>query len=510
MKTSGIEEFKAALRRSAWLIAGLIVLGAVAMNVAKQLAGPEYQAGARVILNNDTSAAAFLGISLPYTDPARQDEFEQNLANSPQLYDYAARRAGGRWGTGGELQAATSASVTNNVVGFTSSTSSAGRSLGIVNAVATAYPSWHAAIEGQYIDKAIAETNRQIARSGKTPALETRLSTLQSARALAAGGVLLVEKATGATKTTPRPVRDSLLGAAIGLVIALLVVGARELLDTRVRTEADVEEALEAPVLATIESLPRRLRSSVVDGRDGHFSDSYELLAANVAQIFDGAPRPVHLAITSAMPGEGKTTTAANLASALARRGAHVVVADFDLRKPALSTFFSIPRSAAGVHELLSGVVGMPSALWRVPLNGNGSQLAVAYEGPEPALAKTGAKTAGGTSEGTLTVVPGGMAGKSQQPHRFARLPALMEQLPPDADFVIIDTPPALLVAGVAELAQSVEAVIVVVRQGVVSRRRLRLLGRQSRSWRARLLGAILNDSTPEEGYSHHRYYGSS
>jgi Mrp family chromosome partitioning ATPase len=111
-----------------------------------------------------------------------------------------------------------------------------------------------------------------------------------------------------------------------------------------------------------------------------------------------------------------------------------------------------------------------------------------------------------GSTEGSLTVMPGGVVRRESVP-RFAKLPALLDSLPPGADFVVIDTPPALIVAGMAELAQSVDAVIVVVRHGVVHRRRLRALGRQARSWRARLLGAVLNDSPGDVGYLNY-YYG--
>jgi Mrp family chromosome partitioning ATPase len=86
-------------------------------------------------------------------------------------------------------------------------------------------------------------------------------------------------------------------------------------------------------------------------------------------------------------------------------------------------------------------------------------------------------------------------------------LPGLLDTLPPEADFVVIDTPPALLVAGIAELAQSVDGVIVVVRHGFVHRRRLRALGRHARSWRAHVIGAVLNDSPRDDGVLSY-YYG--
>ena len=58
---------------------------------------------------------------------------------------------------------------------------------------------------------------------------------------------MLVQRATGATKTSPAPVRDTLLGAMIGLMLALLLVGIREALDTKIRSEEDIEELLDTP-----------------------------------------------------------------------------------------------------------------------------------------------------------------------------------------------------------------------------------------------------------------------
>jgi len=505
LRTSGIEELKSALRRSALLIVGVVLLGIVGYDVMRLAAGPEYLARARVVLSNSDLSSTVLGITPQYVDPSRQDQAEQNLVDSPDLYAYAAAKAKGRVGTGPELQSAVVAAASNNVINFSAKTSDPDRSMLLVSAVASAYPSWRASVTGHAIDAAIAQVRNQIARFGKTPQLQSRLQQLQLFKNLTAGDTLFVENATSATKTAPKPLTDSIVGAAIGLVIALLIVGGRELFDTTVRSESDVEDALDAPVLASIESLPRRLRDSVLDSRGGRFNDEYELLAAKVAQIFDGHQGVVQLAVTSAVPGEGKTTTAANLAAALARRDANVLLADFDIRRPAVSQFMGIPRSAAGVNELLSNSIDVRSLLWRISPNGeepttgqNGGSSAA-----EPVPRRR--KVAVGT-EGSLVVLPGGRAQRSAAAQPFVKLPSLLERLPAEVDYVVIDTPPALLVSGMAELAQSVDAVIVVVRHGMVHRRRLRALGRQARSWRARLIGAVLNDSPADDGYLN--YYG--
>jgi tyrosine-protein kinase len=505
MRSSGIEDLKTVLRRSALLIVAIVLIGVVLMNVIKQVGGPSYNASARVLLNTSDLSSAALGISQPYQDPARVDQAEQNLVDSPDLYTYAAKRAGRGPIVANELMSSVSGTVSNNVVNFKGTAGTAGAAVRAVNVVASAYPPWRAGVKGRAIDSAIDQIRTREDSFGKTTELDRQLQQLQVLKTLNAGETLFVDQADSATKTTPRPIRDSILGGVIGLVIALLVVGARELFDTSVRSESDVEDVLEAPVLATIESLPRQLRVSVLGGDGGRFNDEYELLAANVAQIFDGHDGPVHLAVTSALNGEGKTTTAANLAAALARRGSRVVLADFDLRKPAVSQFMGIPPSAAGVNDLLSGAADLRSVLWRVePNGGNGSH---PHEVTSRAAAVS-ARRGGIGGEGSLTVMPGGAARSDNPTSRFVRLPALLDELSAETEFVIVDTPPALLVAGMAELAQSVDGVIVVVRHGYVHRRRLRALGRQARSWRARIIGAVLNDSPGQEGRLY--YYGQS
>lgn len=525
MKPSAIEELKTVLRRSLPLILGVILVGMVGLNVIRQLGGPAYRAQAQVLLGNEDLQSAALGISRPYEDPARLDQAEQNLVDSSQLYDAVARSSGGRLGSGSEIKSQTSANVSNNVVTFTGTSDNAERSMELVNRVASVYPRWRAGVSQKAIQSAISQVRDEIARSGPSADLSKQLQQLQIVNSLTSGDTLFVERATDAAKTRPRPLSDTILGGAIGLVIALLIVGGRELFDTTVRSEEDVEDALNTQVLSTIESLPRRMRTTMLGRSGSRFNDEYALLAANIAQIFDGQEGPVQVAVTSAVSGEGKTTTATNLAAALSLRGANVVLADFDLRKPSVAELVGIPIDSDGVAEVLRGTAQVRTILWQVRPNGAGwyvehrgrtTRRRRSAPGPEgklraPQVAATQQATRGPQTSlsprGSLTVMPGGRASVEWTP-LFSRLPGVLDQIPGDLDFVIVDTPPALLVAGMAELAQSVDGVIVVVRHGVVHRRRLRALGQQARSWRARVLGAVLNDSPDQEG-GYLSYYGS-
>ena len=163
--------------------------------------------------------------------------------------------------------------------------------------------------------------------------------------------------------------RDTLLGVAIGLVVALLIAGVREVLDTRIRSDAEVEQIVKAPILASIGKLPKRARLVTLGRYADRFGDAYALLAANVMQ-FASADGPTVVAVTSATKEEGKTTTASNLGVAMAQRGLRVVLADFDVRRPSLTPLFQLP-SCPGVLQAVQDGVSPISALETVSVNGD-------------------------------------------------------------------------------------------------------------------------------------------
>jgi Mrp family chromosome partitioning ATPase len=234
------------------------------------------------------------------------------------------------------------------------------------------------------------------------------------------------------------------------------------------------------------------------------FADTYALLAANLAQSRDGDKHAV-LAVTSAISREGKTTTASNLAVALARRGTRVLLADFDFRKPALSDLFQLPRDAAGALQVIGGTASLEESLWTVSLTGPRPR--VSRNGQVPLGADTSTNgSEDGAGSGSLQILPSGGSVRSQAVAQSPRLAPLLKELRARADYVILDTPPALLTVEMAELARLIDVVLVVVRQGRVTQRSLRSLGRQARSWPAELAGAVLTDAPGDEQYA---YYGS-
>ena len=503
MSSGGAEALKAAIRRSLVLIVALALLGVVAVNVFQQVRGPRYEADSRVLISTTPISRIITGTEPAFVDPQRSQETARSLAQSPQVYELAAERTGGSLGSASELQASVTVSAgDSDLVTFTASSSDPDRAVAIANAAANAYVVWRAELSGEPIAKSIQQLNAKLsslaAGDPQASDLREQLNRLELLQTLNASDAVVVEEANSAVKTSPSPLRDSLLGLAIGLVVALLVVAVREAVDTTVRSESDVEDLLAAPVLASVRTLPRRTQMVTFGRHAATFGDTYALLAAHVGQLRDGRER-LAVAITSSVSGEGKTTTAGNLAVALARRGIDVVLADLDSRKPAIAKLFRIPPEAPGVLQVLDGSKQLDDVLWSVDLGG--PQPRISQNGSRPVESVAGTETS--PAAGSLVVLPSGGSVRTQAVAHSPNLHSLLEDLRDRADVVLIDTPPALLTVEMAELSRVIDCVLVVVRQGHVTQRSLRTLGRQARSWPAELVGAVVTDVPGDDQYGY-------
>jgi polysaccharide biosynthesis transport protein len=496
VRPSAAEALKAAIRRAIPLTIVLVVFGIVAMNAVKQLQGAQYSASAKVALQTRDLGAMLTGIDPGFQDPERQVETALALARSPEVYRRAAAALPGAELSSSDLRAMTTVSgrKESDIITFTTETDDRREAIAVADAVAAAYVDWRADISGAAISRAITRVQGQLQNgTGPRTQLQADLERLRTLETLNSGGADVIEVPTKADQVSPAPVRDSLLGGAIGLVVALLIAAAREALNTRVRSEGDVEDMLGKPVLATIQTLPRRVGLVTVGRHETRFGDTYGLLAANLMQI-RGEKSGGVLAVTSAIAGEGKTTTATNLAVALALRGQNVVLADFDVRKPSLGSFFRIPDESPGVRQLVDGQAGVDEALWAVPLNG----AAPSGRAQAPGTWSENGWARSTDDPGWLRVVPSGGHERGARVARSPRIPQLLGDFGEDADLVILDTPPALATVEMAELAPHVDFVLVVVRHGRVTRRSLQTLSRQAEGWRAEIVGAVITDSPPE------------
>ena len=265
----------------------------------------------------------------------------------------------------------------------------------------------------------------------------------------------------GATDTPDVP-RNLMLGAVLGLLLGVGAGLLRDVLDARVKGESDVQRVTQEPVVGAIAYDKNAPEHPLVVEIDPHSprAEAFRTLRTNLRYI-DADNQPKTLVFTSTIPGEGKSTTTANLALTLAQSGATVCLIEGDLRRPRLLDYLGL-ENAAGMTDVLVGRADLDDVLhpW-------GESMSVLGCGPIPPnpseLLGSGAMT------------------------------RLIEILEARFDYVIIDSPPLLAVTDAAILSTQADGVIVVVGTKLVRRDQLdRALGSLQKV-DADVLGLVLN-----------------
>jgi len=292
------------------------------------------------------------------------------------------------------------------------------------------------------------------------------------------------EAALEPVATSPDPVRYGGLAAASGLLLGLVLVLLRDRWDVAVRTVGGVEAVSGGRVLAVVPSHPGMRRAVTVPeatvgdtaGPDvARLTARLEAFQGLGASLRDpGLNRPAKVfVITSAARGEGRSTTAAGLATALARAGRRVVVVDADLRRPRLAAYLGVD-SSCGLSDVLAGRAEAPDVWQRR-----------------------------GTRE--LYVLPAGpVPSNPADLLRSARMARLVGQLRDEFDAVVVDTPPALSCADAAAVASLADGAVVVVRAGRTRRHELAGVVARLRSVGAPLLGCVFNRTSAAYAYRGH------
>jgi succinoglycan biosynthesis transport protein ExoP len=278
----------------------------------------------------------------------------------------------------------------------------------------------------------------------------------------------------------PRILLNTALAALAGLAIAVGVALLFEYLDDTVKAAEDLETAgLVALGGVARFPRPRTEAESLMVGsqRRSSAAEAYKVLRTNVE--FSTLDRPGQtLLVTSANPGEGKTTTVANLALAIAQTGKRVVVVDSDLRRPNLHKVFGLSNTGGLSSALLSKEASLDGYVQSTRFE----NLAVLTSGPLPP--------------------------NPSELLSSRRLDTVVEALKRETDVLVFDSPPALPVADASILASKVDGTMLVVDSGKTRvdalRRACETLGRS----KTKVLGGILNKlSAKGRGYYYYYYY---
>ncbi len=268
------------------------------------------------------------------------------------------------------------------------------------------------------------------------------------------------------------------LGVLLGLVVGVGVAALREVLDTKVKDETDLAKATSASIVGTIGFDEDAARKPLIVQSDPHSprAEAFRRLRTNV-QFLDVADRPHSIIVTSSLPGEGKSTTAINLAIALADSGTRVALVDADLRRPSIAEYMGV-EGRAGLTTVLIGQATLDDVVqpW-----GNGFLDVLA--------------------SGQVPPNPSELLGSRAMADLLAELNARY-------DLVIIDCPPLLPVTDAAVLSKVTGGALVVVGAGEVHRNQVAETMRALDTVGARVLGVVLNrqQRTSRQAYDYYRY----
>ncbi len=260
--------------------------------------------------------------------------------------------------------------------------------------------------------------------------------------------ITTVQSAVAPTSAvSPRPTLNIALGGLLGLALAIGAALLRDVLDTRIHSLHDIEAITDAPLLGGIPFDPDATKRPLVVHADAHSprAEAFRTLRTNLqflAVNADTDRKGRSFVISSAGPGEGKSTTAANLAIALAETGARVALIDGDLRIPTVATKMGI-EGGAGLTDVLIGRIELSEALQRWGRN-------------------------------YLLVLPAGKIPPNPSEVLGSKaMRQLLDTLHKHVDYVIIDAPPLLLVTDAAVLSKYTDGVMLVAASGSTRRQDL-------------------------------------
>ena len=323
---------------------------------------------------------------------------------------------------------------------------------------------------------------------------------------------VLTSAATPAGPSSPHPTRNAAIGLVVGLVLGILLGALRDRLDRRTRAIDEVEAVYRAPMLGMVPFTKRRApRAELLADFSGSglLADAYRTIRTNLSLFRLNSSDSTIVVITSAVAGEGKSAVAANLAHALSVTGKNVLVVSADLHNPTLHEYFGLSatdtpapaplqridatraarttpsKTASGLVQVLAGDVTLSEAVRIIPLTqrerSSGGSLAL--------LANSS------------TFFDPAALFSSGQMNRF------LQQAKQKYNVIVLDTPPLLVNADAALLAQSADVLVMVARLNHLTRNQARRAVRVMSATRIAPTGIIVTGDMDEPSYGYgYRY----
>lgn len=457
---------------------------------------PVYSATAQVLLQSRSTEFLFDPTRGIRADPARAVQDEILMIESEPV------RAAVREKLGSAPPVSARPVTGTNAINVTAESTVPATAAAVANAYVSAYIDFRrkqvvddTLAASEQIQGKIADLQRQIdATTGpqkdtlvRAQALfKQKLDELQVGSAIQTGGAQLVSAASVPdSPVRPTPARNAIVALIGGLLLGVGVAFLADYLDDSIKNKEDLAHATsDLPVIGLIPvvSAWRSQEEAQVVSLSAPTSPAAEAYRTlRTAIQFIGLEHPARtLQITSAGPQEGKSTTLANLAVALARAGQEVVIVCCDLRRPRIHEFFGL-ENAAGFTSVLLGKVSLTGAIQKVPSQARVSLLASGPLPPNPSELLSSRRTV-----------------------------EVLDLLKAEYDMVLIDSPPVLPVTDALVISGLVDATVVVSVAGGTTRKEAARTVELLKQVDAPVIGSVLNGVAADSSYGYgydYQYY---
>ncbi|MRS11511.1 MAG: polysaccharide biosynthesis tyrosine autokinase [Actinobacteria bacterium] len=492
-----LRDYLNVIRARKWVIIQAVVIVTLTAMIASLLQSPVYEGETKVLISEKGSAADIfgsLGLDIS-SQPERAMQTQVQLMQVRPLLENTIRKLD--LGTTPEKLAARvefSAVGQTNIVKIVAKDGDSQVAADIANTLGEEFVVWSRDYKREAINAAadevetrleaakseILDLGREIQARGKSDELSaelaiatgnyttlaTKLEELRIQSQLEVGSGRIVSPAVVAAQPVePSPMRNTVLGLAVGLVFGLGMAFLYEYLDNTIKNSDEAEKLLGVPVLGIIPAekyeKDERRRASILTNPSSAAAEAYRVLRNNLDFInFQHDIKT--LLVTSAAPAEGKSTVAANLAAGMAQAGKKVVLVACDFRKPTTQQFFGV-KNIIGLADVLTGSHTLKSALQK----------------PVESL-------------DLLVLTSGKMPPNPSELLGSTRMKELFEEIEEWADWIVIDTPPLLAVADGAAVARYADGVLLVTQAASSTREAVKKAGEMLESAGGRMIGSVV------------------
>ena len=320
----------------------------------------------------------------------------------------------------------------------------------------------------------------------QTEALQAELGKLRALEAVQTGNAELVQEAEVPTSaSSPKTARNAVLGGILGLLLGIGAALLLERLDRRLRQGEDFGDHYGLPVLAHVPESDMLGNWTSGDALGFAENEAFRMLRTRL-RYFNVDRDLRSLIVTSALPGEGKSTVSWNIAYAAARAGTRTILIEADFHQPVFAERIGLPP-LPGLSELLTHQGSLEGTMKTIPVKGGAG---------------------GETTRGLDVIVAGSLPPNPTELLESEEIRALLADLSSRYELVVIDTPPVAVMSDAMPLIGLVSGLVIVGRLGVSTRDAAGHLREQLNRLRAPALGVVVNGTRIGRGYGYAYGYG--